>query len=153
MDIDGLRERLRTGRIATQLRQGAPASAHLLAGWRFDQPRLWIDADDLVGEVVDAIDRLNGRPDSSERCLRAIERYRWEPTEEHRRAIRATYDAVPRHLRGLLLGDQDRKDWPIRVLATDIGDNVAADGPTVTQDMHTEALAYFHTFPRRQDRP
>jgi hypothetical protein len=68
VDLDGLREKLRTGWVATSLPPGARASAHHLASWRFSEPQMWVTAEQLLGEVADDIDTLNGRPDSTRRC-------------------------------------------------------------------------------------
>lgn len=149
--IDGLREKLRTGWVVTRPPQGGRASAHHLASWRFDDPLSWVDADDLVGEVADEIDQLNDRADSSRRCLEAVERYRQDPTEENRRSVRVAYNTIPRHLRMYVLSDQDRKDGPLRILITDIGQRLDGDGPTVTAAMHREALEYFQRRDRTHD--
>jgi predicted NAD-dependent protein-ADP-ribosyltransferase YbiA (DUF1768 family) len=51
-----------------------------------------------------------------------------------------------------LLSDQDRKDGPVRILITDIGQQLDGDGPVVTQQMHREALDYFqHRDDLRED--
>ncbi len=74
-DLDGLRSKLAAGWVATTLDEGARASAHDLASWRFGKVVTWITAEELLGEVVDAIDRLNGRPDSTDRCITQALRY------------------------------------------------------------------------------
>jgi predicted NAD-dependent protein-ADP-ribosyltransferase YbiA (DUF1768 family) len=144
-DLDGLREQLRCGRVATALEDGAQASAHHLAGWRFAEPRTWVDADMLLGEVADEIDRLNGRPDSTDRCLAAVKTYLADMTEENRLAVRDRYLAIPEHLRTYALGDMDRKDAPLRILITELGEPLHGrpDGPVVTQDKRTGAIEYF----------
>jgi hypothetical protein len=64
-DLDGLRRHPETGWIATSLEPDARASAHHPADRKLAEPSMWVTADDLLGQVADAIDRLNGRPDSS----------------------------------------------------------------------------------------
>ncbi|MEV6630211.1 NADAR family protein [Actinoplanes sp. NPDC051470] len=115
-DLDGLQAELRNGRVATSLDEGGLASAHHVGTWRFAEPRGWLDADMLVGEVADEIDRLNDRPDSTGRCLMAVETYLGDPTEANRLAVRDRYLAIPEHLRVYALGDMDRKDQPLKAL-------------------------------------
>jgi hypothetical protein len=49
-NLDGLRERLRSGRVVTAPPEGARAWAHHLASWQVAQPHAGIDADMLLGE-------------------------------------------------------------------------------------------------------
>jgi hypothetical protein len=123
-DLNGLAELLRSGRVATTLTDGAWASAHHLAGWRFAEAACAINADTLLAEVTDEIDRLNDRPDSTGRCLQAVQTYLTDATEDNRLRVRQRYLAIPEHLRIYALGDMDNRDWPLKVLATAIGDTV-----------------------------
>jgi len=75
--------------------------------------------EDLIADIYDRIDRLNDRPDSTDRCIEAaIERAR-EPTDENRLALEEAFEAVPTHERRFMLGDMDHKDYPIRGLLAD----------------------------------
>ena len=104
-------DKVRTGWVATQIKEGAPGNAHHLATWKFAQP--WtIGAELLVGKVADEIEQLNGRPTSSERCMQAVERFVADPSDENRARVAEAYAAVPAHLRMFMLGDQDNKDTP-----------------------------------------
>ncbi|MGC4859543.1 DUF7638 domain-containing protein [Micromonospora sp. DT41] len=144
-DLDGLTEQLRQGRVATTIEDGAWASAHHLAGWRFTEARSAIDDKMLLGEVADEIDRLNDRPGSTGRCLQAVAAYLADPTEDNRRTVRERYLAIPVHLRVYALGDMDRKDAPLQMLATDLGEPLLGrpNGPIVTEQTRAEAVAYF----------
>jgi predicted NAD-dependent protein-ADP-ribosyltransferase YbiA (DUF1768 family) len=142
VDLDGLREKLDSGWVATELEAGADASAHHLASWRFDGPEVWVTAEELLGEVADEIDRLNDRPDSTGRCLQALDRYLETRAEPDRHAMRAAYLGIPEHLRHYALGDMDAKDGPLRVLCTPLGEETTY-GERVTEAMHTQALTYF----------
>lgn len=149
VDLDGLREKLRTGWVATSLQAGARASAHHLASWQFAEPQSWITAERLLGEVADDIDALNGRPDSTGRCLQAADRYLQTRADADRIALRVAYEAIPAHMRVYALGDMDRKDWPLRVLCTAAGSPLAGGNPhlgddeAVTEEMRQEAFGYF----------
>ncbi|WP_420082156.1 NADAR family protein [Streptomyces sp. JL4002] len=115
-----------------------------LADWKFGEPESWITPELLVAEVRDTIDELNGRPDSTDRCLAAVDVFLADRTEENREAARAAFLAVPEPPRRFALGDMDRKDWPLRVLVAGPGGRtyLEFDG-TVTQEKYDGALAYF----------
>ncbi|MET8861975.1 NADAR family protein [Nonomuraea sp. NPDC004580] len=121
-DLDGLRSKLEAGWVATTFDEGARASVHQLVSWRFSEVDAWITAEELLGEVADAIERLNGRPDSTDRCIAAALRYVDSRTEADRLALRAAYEAIPAHLRIFALGDMDARDIPLRVLASEVGE-------------------------------
>lgn len=149
VDLDGLRAKLAEGWIATEIPPGARASAHQLASWVFDEPRVWIDPDDFVVQVADEIDRLNDRPDSTDRCLEVLDRYLASRSEEDRRSLATAYLAIPAMDRRYALGDMDSKDWPLRVLCTPVGDEVIGEPEApdrfgvVTEDMRRRAFDYF----------
>ncbi|MFC5821919.1 NADAR family protein [Nonomuraea harbinensis] len=147
-DLDGLRRHLETGWVATSLKPGQWASAHQLASWKLAEPSMSVTADDLLGQVADAIEQLNGRPDSSRRCWLAIEKYMDTRSEEDRRALRQAYQAIPEIDRIYVLGDMDRKDVPLRVLITELGEPLPVqwqpyDPEVVTEDDRAEAIRYF----------
>lgn len=75
---------------------------------------------------------MAGRPDSTDRCLAAVDTYRREQTEANRAALREAYLAIPQHLRLYALGDMDAKDRPLRTLAFDDD-----------EESRQRALAYF----------
>ncbi|MEW9533238.1 NADAR family protein [Microbispora sp. NPDC049125] len=121
-DLDGLRAKLEAGWVATTIEEGSWASAHDLARWRFGEAVTRITAEQLLGEVVDAIDRLNGRPDSTDRCITAVLRYVDSRAETDRIALRAAYEAIPAHHRIYALGDMDARDIPLRLLVSEVGE-------------------------------
>ena len=141
VDLDGLRRKIQSGWVATSLPEGGKASAHMLASWRFAEPETWVDADALIGEVADEIERLAGRATSSDRCLAVVAALRERSDEIHRQRLRDAYHAIPERQRMFLLGDMDRNDQPVRVLMTPIGTTV--DGHKITAEHHQWALQYF----------
>ena len=144
--LEGFADKLASGWVATDLPEGARASAHHLASWKFAEPRSWLTPEMLLGEVRDDIDNLNGRPDSTGRCLAAVDVFREQPTEANRTAVREAYEAIPEHLRRYALGDMDRKDFPLRVIVTGPENQIELwNGNTVdvTDEMHASALEYF----------
>jgi predicted NAD-dependent protein-ADP-ribosyltransferase YbiA (DUF1768 family) len=143
--LDEFAAKLASGWVATEFAEGARASAHHLAAWKFAEPQAWLTPEMLLGEVRDDIDQLTGRPDSTDRCLAALEVFRDQPTESHRAALREAYEAIPEHLRIYALGDQDSKDWPLRVLVAGPGNHLGRrdEDEVVTEEMHAAALNYF----------
>ncbi|MDG9710405.1 NADAR family protein [Streptomyces sp. DH10] len=143
--LEELAEKLRRGWVATELPDGARASAHELAAWRFSEPRTWLTPELLLAEVRDTIDQLNGRPDSTGRCLAAVDVFLADRTEENRAAARAAYLAIPETQRRYALGDMDRKDRPLRVLVAGPGEHLDGTpaGETVTREDYDYAIAYF----------
>ncbi|MFI6689810.1 NADAR family protein [Streptomyces sp. NPDC050485] len=150
--VEEFQEKLRSGWVATTLPDGAEASAHDLARWKFSQPRAWLTPDLLVAEVQDTIDQLNGRPDSTGRCLAAVDTFLGNRTEENRAAARAAFLAIPMSQRRYALGDMDTKDWPLRVLVAGPGGQtyVPFDQP-ITQEVYDRAVAYFEDRARWMD--
>ncbi|MFJ3234089.1 NADAR domain-containing protein [Streptomyces sp. NPDC086787] len=131
--------------MATSSPEGGAASAHGLAAWKFSEPESRLTPELLVAEVRDTIDQLNGRPDSTGRCLAAVDVFLADRTEENRAAARAAFLAVPESQRRYSLGDMDSKDWPLRALVAGPGGGrtyLSFDG-TVTQEDCDRALAYF----------
>lgn len=148
--IEEFEEKLRTGWVATSIPEGAQASAHELASWKFSEPRSWLTPDLLVAEIRDTIDKLNGRPDSTGRCLAAVDTFLADRTEANRAAARTAFLAIPISQRRYALGDMDSKDWPLRVLvAGPGGETYVPIDPPVTQDAYDSALAYFEDRARR----
>ncbi|MDH6711307.1 putative NAD-dependent protein-ADP-ribosyltransferase YbiA (DUF1768 family) [Kitasatospora sp. MAA19] len=153
--VEEFEEKLRTGWVATSFPEGGEASAHDLAEWKFSEPRSWRTPELLVAEVRDTIDRLNGRPDSTGRCLAAVDAFLADQTEENRAAARAAFLAIPASRRRYALGDMDRKDAPLRVLVAGPGGQtyIPAD-PPITQEVYDSALAYFEERARwRAEKP
>lgn len=142
--VEEFEEKLRTGWVATTFPDGAEASAHGLAHWKFSQPLSNLTPELFAAEVRDTIDRLNGRPDSTGRCLAAVDVFLADRTEENRTAARDAFLSIPASRRRYALGDMDSKDWPLRVLAAGPGGTTYLPGdPPVTQDSYDRALAYF----------
>ncbi|GAA3014631.1 hypothetical protein GCM10020229_27310 [Kitasatospora albolonga] len=144
-------EKLRTGWVATTLPEGGEASAHELADWTFGEPESWLTPEELAAEVRDTIEELNGRPDSTGRCLAAVDAFLADRTEENRAVARAAYLAIPETQRHFALGDMDAKDWPLRVLVAGPGGRVFVEsGEVITKEGYDEAVAYFEDRARRR---
>ncbi|GLY03729.1 NADAR family protein [Actinoplanes sp. NBRC 101535] len=146
-DLDGLRELLDRGRIVTTFKPGADVYAHDLTLWDVEHAAMGTNAEDLLTEVADAIDELNGRPDSIRRCRLALDRFLESRTEQDRTALRTAYLAVSEYWRPAVLPDPDVDDEPVRILCTPVGE-VEDHGELVTESDHATALEYFARRPR-----
>lgn len=140
-DLEGLRELLESGRLAPRDPAG-PERPSEPSTWRSRVPEPWT-VDGFVAEAADEIERLSGRPTTSDRCWDAVRRFHEDPSERNRLLLRDAYLAVPPHRRIYVLGDMDLQDRPLRILVTDIGTAVSGDGPVVTAEMRRESLGYF----------
>ncbi|MFJ5786575.1 NADAR family protein [Streptomyces hydrogenans] len=148
--VEEFEEKVRSGWVATTLPDGAGASAHAMATWKFGEPRNRLTPELLVAEVRDAIDRLNRRPDSIGRCMAAVSAFLADRTEENRAAARAAFLAIPASRRRRALGDMDSKDWPLRTLVAGPGGRTyLPQDPPVSQESYDRALAYFEERARR----
>ncbi|MFE4703313.1 hypothetical protein ACFRIC_40255 [Streptomyces sp. NPDC056738] len=88
--------------------EGGEASAHELADWKFCEPKSWLTPELLVAEVRDTIDQLNGRPDSTGRCLAAVDIFLADRTEANRAAARAAFLNIPKSQRRIGENPSDR---------------------------------------------
>jgi hypothetical protein len=111
VDLEGFKEKVRTGRVKTRVPEGARVSM-MVSGLAFTvtDVKAWVEEEEFVKQVEDEIRRLNGQPTTSELCRKAMNRYGQAPTEENKEQLRQSYEAVPKHLR-VFLGDIDSKDW------------------------------------------
>ncbi|UWM51628.1 hypothetical protein N0X72_22910 [Streptomyces carpaticus] len=74
--------------MVTELPEGAAVSAPELATWRFADPQTRLTPELLLAEIRATVDRLNQRPDSTGRCLAAVDTYLADRTEENLAAAR-----------------------------------------------------------------
>lgn len=139
VDLDGFRQKLTSGWVATTLPDGGRASGHLLASWTFNSPAFTPTIDDLYGEVADEIERLAGRPTTSDLCVEAAHRYVETRTEEDRLRLVDAYLKIPETHRTFVLGDMDHRDWPVRALATPPGSRPIGGRGDDAEDPITEA--------------
>ncbi|MER5761599.1 NADAR family protein [Streptomyces sp. NPDC002082] len=153
--VEEFEEKLRTGWVATTVPEGAAAAANGLGEWKFSEPRHWTTPDQLVAEIRDTIDQLNDRPDSTARCLAAVDVFLADRTEGNRAAARTAFLAIPKSQRHWALGDLDNKAWQLRTLVAGPGGRTYRfpREPAVTQERYDEALAYFEERARRKGEP
>jgi len=114
VDIETFKERVRQGWVVTHLPEGARvgiSSSNIYFTATNVQSN--VDEQELVKEVEDEIQDLNGEPTSFDLCWAALEAYRSEKSPEAKEKLRQAYIAVPKHLR-MYLGDMDAKDSELR---------------------------------------
>jgi ribA/ribD-fused uncharacterized protein len=145
VNLEEFAAKVSSGWVATDLPDGAQASAYNLATWKFTDPHMWLTPQMLLSEVRDEIDRLGGRPDSTDRCMSALDVFRSDPTEENRAMLREAYEAIPEHMRIYALGDQDSKDWPLQAVIAGPANPLTSDSDdeSVTEEEYAAALKYF----------
>jgi hypothetical protein len=103
IDVERLKQRLQAGAVVTVPPDGARASVVQVAQWRVAEPRAYLEADMLLDDIADDIDRLNKWPDSVRRCLQTLRTYLAEPTEKNQGHLRERYLGIPQHRRRLML--------------------------------------------------
>lgn len=121
VDLEGFKEKVKTGWVVTQPPEGAIISVSFLAGFKPEKASYYIKVEEFVKEVADEIEALNGRPTTAKRCYEAYKIYHADPTIQNLQLLRDRYEAIPEHNRRYILADMDAKDFPLRALlnATD----------------------------------
>lgn len=115
VDFEEFKRKVRSGWVVTQPPEGAKIGVAFLASFNAVTASYWIKPEELIKEVEDEIERLNGRPTSREKCKEAYKAFQDNPTEELREKLRQAYEIVPEHIRPYL-GDMDVNDIPIRMV-------------------------------------
>jgi hypothetical protein len=73
------------------------------------------EVDEILKEVADHIETLNGRLDSIEKCRAAFDAYLAQPSEAGRQTLKQAYENIPEHNRQYV-GDMDTKDVGVRMI-------------------------------------
>lgn len=114
--FDCFKRKVADGWVVTGFPAGADVSIHHLSSFKVGSESRSISPEALVAEVADIIETLNGRPSCFDKFREALTAYQQQKTPEAKEKLRVAYEAVPDYERVYLLGDQDAKDIPIRVL-------------------------------------
>ncbi|HMR09474.1 MAG TPA: hypothetical protein PKA88_27030, partial [Polyangiaceae bacterium] len=115
-DLDGVCAAIEKRALFTKPRKGTRVFVHGLGSFEVEKARFITGAQDMLRDLRDIVETLNGRADSSMRCRDAYEAFVADPTTARRDALRTAYEAVPEHNRMYVLRDQDVKDIPIRMI-------------------------------------
>jgi len=114
VDLEGFKEKVRSGWIRTRLPEGARISM-MTSGLNFDATNInaKVEEEEFIKEVEDVLRRFKGELTTSQICHTAMKQYNEHPTEDNKDLLRQAYEAVPKHRR-MFLGDMDSKDWEFR---------------------------------------
>lgn len=110
---DAVLERLASGDLRTSAPDGARVTIPGLGSFTLAQSSWSVRRAERVREARALLAELGGADDPVRACRDAHARYAADPTDARREALRAAYEAVPRHLR-MYCGDMDTKDSEIR---------------------------------------
>lgn len=148
--LDALSEAFARGRLAVADPAVERGGGAVEGSWTVRYPYA-LTPERFVVEARDEIERLNGRPTSSDLCWEALWRFHRDPSPAQLELLRAAYLAVPAHRRVFVLGDMDSQDRPLRILVTGVGRQIEPDGPVVTGEMYQGALDYLERCRRGVD--
>ena len=96
IDVPRLKQRLQAGAVVAVPPDGARVSVVHVAEGRVSDIHAFLDADMLLGDIADDLDRLNTRPDSIRRCLQTLRTYLAALTKDNRLALRERHAVRPR---------------------------------------------------------
>ena len=102
-------------KIITKPEKGAAIMIYGLGSFVVGECNYAVNVDQLLLEVKENINRLQGKETASELCSKLFYQYCEDPTAELREQLKTAYESIPEHLRMYVLGDQDRKDIPVRM--------------------------------------
>lgn len=115
MTLEELARALKEGRLLTNPPIGAKVVIDQFGTFLIAQEHWSAQPNDMLLEAQDLIEKLNGRPDSIEKCRRLWRAYEQNPSNEARDALRFAYESIPEHNR-MYVGDMDSKDGPVRAI-------------------------------------
>jgi hypothetical protein len=113
--LEDLQGWAKAGRLAASPPPGTRVAIHGFGSFAVGEAQWSVELDDLLREIPDLVDAVNGRPDSVARCRAAYEAYVGGPSEERRALLRSAYEQIPEHNR-TYVGDMDTKDIPVRMI-------------------------------------
>lgn len=115
VDFEGFKGKVNEGWVRTEIPENAEFSIFRIGSVASKGGNLGIPESEFLKEVEDTIAALQNRPTRSDRCRSAFEQFLKDRTEKNRADLKAAYEDVPIQLRRILLGDMDRKDYPIKI--------------------------------------
>ena len=114
--ISNVKNMITEGTLKTQLSLPKNIHIHNLGSFNAVKENYSIQIEDFWGSLQDIYENLNERLSSSDLCQRIYKEYMENPTVELRRKLRTAYEKIPQHERIYVLGDQDVKDIPVRMI-------------------------------------
>ena len=107
VDFEGFKQKINQGWVVTTLPNNASVSVSRLVRFTATEMQTFVKEEEFIKEVADAIEELNGRPTTMDKCQKAFQRFQEKHSEEARRQVQETYEAVPEHLRWFVLDEMD----------------------------------------------
>lgn len=104
-----------SGDLRATIAEGDRVSTDGLCSFDVSDVCCQVPESELMKEINDLVEELNGRKTSIEACREAYWAYVDAPCEEKLRQLRRSYEATPAHLRFQLLGFEE-KDLAIQKL-------------------------------------
>lgn len=114
-DLDELRVAIEDEEIITKPEQGKNITIYGLGRFVIGECKYAVEVDQFLLEVEENLKKLQGKKTTEALCRELFEQYCGNPTEELRQQLKSAYENIPEHLRVYVLGDQDRKDIPVRI--------------------------------------
>ena len=115
MSREDLRTAVARGEVVAEPKVGERVTISSLGSFEVADVQWSADMEELLKEIDDVVDKLNGRPDAIARCRAAYEAYLASPTPGARDRLKAAYEMIPEHNQ-MYVGDMDTKDIPIRMI-------------------------------------
>lgn len=114
--FDQFKAKVRQGWVVTQPPEGARIGM-MTSGTFFTATNVSasVEPDEFIKQVEDEIRLLNGKPDTLTLAHKALEAYHADRTESAKAALRAAYEAVPKHRR-IYLGDMESRDYEYQLI-------------------------------------
>jgi len=107
VDFEGFKQKIMQGWVVTTLPNNAPVSVSPLVRFIATEIQTFVKEDEFIKEVADAIEELNGRPTSMDKCQEAFQRFQNEQSEEAIQHLEEAYEAVAEHLRWFVVDELD----------------------------------------------
>ncbi len=113
-NFEEFEQKVKSGWIVTQLPKEGSVDMFQLFQADASQFDTYIEEEDFIKEVKDALLSLQNKPTSKELCLQAFKNYLNSPSEDNREEVEKSFYAVPKHLRLTVLGDMGMGDGPLQ---------------------------------------
>ncbi len=107
VNFEEFKQKIAQGWVVTSLPNNAEVSVSFLATFKATNVQAGVKEEEFIKEVADEIEKLNGRSTSTDRCVKAFQRFQAEQDEDARQHLEAAYEAVPEHLRWFMLDELD----------------------------------------------
>jgi hypothetical protein len=110
------KKKIESGWVRTSMENGSELSIFPLGNLKCESFNQLIKETELIKEVEDVINELNGKLTTLKICQKLFKEYIKNPTEENKTKLKEAYENIPKHNRIYVLGDMDVDDIPIRII-------------------------------------